>query len=275
MNNDPAVLSKQQIEQIFDGASLSYDNVGPSIFCEYGEHLLRRIPVSQGMHVLDVATGKGAVLVPIARRVGSQGKVVGVDLSGVILREAQRIVDVNGFTNVELYKMDAEHLDFPDKSFDIVTCAFALFMFPDMNTALHEMYRVCKPGGYIAVTYFNKTPPPFDPGWRIFATQSKEYRIGMRMPQQLGLTPEELEGFLIGTGFEIVKTDCETNDIVYRNGEDWWGFMLTLGSRASILSMDSETRDRFKKDYLNRLLSVLHHDGLHLSTSVIFSVAKR
>jgi ubiquinone/menaquinone biosynthesis C-methylase UbiE len=275
MNNNPAILSKQQIEQIFNGAASSYDNIGPGIFREFGEHLLHRIPVSPGMHVLDVATGKGAVLIPMTRRVGSQGKVIGIDLSSVILEEARRLVDVNGFSNVELHKMDAEHLDFADKSFDVVTCAFALFMFPDMNAALREMYRVCKPGGYIAVTYFNKTPPPFDPGWRIFATQSKEYRIGMRMPQQLGLAPEELEGLLISSGFKIVRTDCEIYDLVYKTAEDWWGFMLTLGSRASILSMDDKTRDRFKNEYLNRLISAALQDGLHIATSVIFSVAKR
>ena len=65
----------------------------------------------------------------------------------------------DGLINVELHKMDAEHPEFPDKSFDIVTCAFALFLFPDIEAALREMYRICKPGGCIAMINFNKTPP--------------------------------------------------------------------------------------------------------------------
>jgi ubiquinone/menaquinone biosynthesis C-methylase UbiE len=81
--------------------------------------------------------------------------VSGIDLSGAILQEAQRAVRKAGLTNVELRKMDAEHLEFPDQAFDVVTCAFALFLFPNIEAALREMYRVCKPGGYVGVSIFD------------------------------------------------------------------------------------------------------------------------
>ena len=272
---DPTVLTKQQIEQIFDGAAASYDRVGPSIFERFGLRLLQGVPIDPGMSVLDIATGKGAVLVPAARRVGPQGHVIGVDLSTAILREAQKAIDASGLRNVELRRMDAESLDFPEKSFDVVTCAFALFMYPDMDAALSEMHRVCKPDGYVAVTYFNRRPPPFDPGWRVFAQQSKEYQVGMRMPQQLGLAPEEMGAILGRFGFHTVKTETEINDIVYETGEDWWDFMMTLGSRATILSMDDQTRARFKSEYLAKLLPAWSPDGLHMSTAVIYATAKR
>ena len=207
--------------------------------------------------------------------VGPEGSVIGVDLSGAMLGEAEQAVAASGLTNVELRKMDAEHLEFPDGSFDVVTCAFALFMFPDIKAALGEMCRVCRPGGYVAVTYFDKTPPPFDPGWPVFADLSTEYRVGRRMPQRLGLAPEELEVLLGRAGLQVTKTLSETNDLVYATGEDWWGFLMTLGSRATILSMSEETRQRFKDDYLARLAPALRADGLHMATAVIYSLAKR
>jgi O-methyltransferase/aklanonic acid methyltransferase len=271
----PTVLSKRDIELIFDGAAASYDRVGPRIFAQFGQRLAREIPFTLGMRVLDVATGKGAVLIEAARKVGADGRVIGVDLSGAILGEAERVVAASGLANVELRRMDAEHLEFTDKSFDVVTCAFALFMFPDVEASLGEMYRVCRPGGYVAVTYFNSTPPPFDPGWPVFAQLCSEYQVGMRMPQKLGLAPDELEALLRRSGFHIVKTWSERNDIVYATGEDWWAFMMTLGSRATILSMNEDTRKRFKDAYLARLLPALREDGLRMSTAVIYSLAKR
>jgi len=271
----PTILSKENIEQIFNGAAASYDRIGPSIFAEFGERLVRRIPLRPGMRVLDVATGNGAVLLPVSDRVGPEGHVVGIDMSAGILRQAEQAVASRGLENVELLKMDAEHLEFPDESFDAVTCAFALFMFPDMQTGLGDIRRVCKPDGYVAVTYFNKTPPPFDPGWPVFAQLCTAYQTGMRMPQKLGLAPEELETILSRSGLRTIEIHSESNDIVYATGDDWWGFMMTLGSRATILAMDEETRDRFKDDYLARLRPAWREDGLHMSTSVIYALAKR
>jgi ubiquinone/menaquinone biosynthesis C-methylase UbiE len=94
--------------------------------------------LAPGMHVLDVVTGKGAALIPAAHRLGHEGRVIGIDLSDAILHEAEHAVRMEGLTNVELHKMDAEHLEFPDQSFNAITCAFALFFFPDIEAALRE-----------------------------------------------------------------------------------------------------------------------------------------
>jgi len=272
---DARVLTKPDIERIFDGASSSYDRVGPSIFAKFGARLAGMIPLAPGTRLLDVATGTGAVVAPAAERVGPAGLVIGTDLSARILHEAEKAARQKGLKNVQFQRMDAECLDFPDESFDAVTCAFALFMFPDMEAALREMHRVCKPGGHLGVTYFGKMPPPFSPGWPVFAQLCTEYGIGARMPQKLGLTPAELGDTLRQRGFSVVETIEEPNEIVYPNGETWWGFMMTLGTRATILSMDHDTRNRFRHEYLSRLGNTLHEDGYHMSTAVLYCLARR
>jgi O-methyltransferase / aklanonic acid methyltransferase len=269
------VLTKQDLEQIFDGAATTYDRMGPAIFAGFGERLVQDIPVTRGMKTLDIATGTGAVLSRLASRVGPEGRATGIDMSSSILAEARRIMEVGGHTNFDLQKMDAEQLEFPDRSFDIVTCAFALFMFPDMKLALREMYRVCKPGGKIAITYFNNDPSPFNPGWQVFAQQSKDYQVAMRMPQRLGMAPEEIGNLLSEAGLNKVTIHSELNEIVYPAGEAWWGFLMTLGSRAVILSMDENTRSRFKAEYLAKLEPVRQNDGYHMMTAVIYASANR
>jgi len=272
---EPRILTKQMIEQIFDGSAKSYDRVGPSIFSQFGERLVEQIPLARGARALDVATGKGAVLLPAARRVGSEGQVTGIDLSGEILKEAERVVRAEGLTNVELRKMDAEHLEFPDHAFDVVTCAFALFLFPDTEAALREMYRVCKPGGYVAITSFGKKPPPFDPGLSILIQQFIDYQVRIILPPQLTYTPQEMKALLSQFGFHSIKAHSETNDIVYARAEDVWAFTLTLPPGATILGMSEKTRERFKDEYLAKLRAASRQDGLHTSLGVVYTLAKR
>ena len=227
-----------------------------------------------GMRVLDVATGTGAVLLPAVRRVGAEGHITGIDLSKVILQEAERAVRVEGITNVELRKMDAEHLEFSDQTFDTVICAFGLFFFPDIGAALREMYRVSKPGGNIGVSLFGKTPFPFDPGWPILFQQIAPYLSAGRMPQ-IAYAPEEVEALLSQFGFSSIEVHSETNDIIYTNAEDWWAFKLTTAMRGPILGMDEETRTQFKDEYLTKLRPMFRQDGLHLSVTVIYAMARR
>jgi ubiquinone/menaquinone biosynthesis C-methylase UbiE len=200
------------------------------------------MPLKQGARVLDVATGTGAVLLAAARQVGSGGQVTGIDLSGGILQEAEHAAAAEGLTNVTFRKMDAEHLDFPDQTFDAVTCALSLFLCPDMEAALREMYRVSKPGGSIGISMFGNTPPPFNPGWPLLIQQFEAYGGWVRMPRPLGYASEEVEALLSRSGFRSIELRSEPNDIAYASLDDWWAFQLTIGPRPSILRMDEDTR---------------------------------
>jgi O-methyltransferase/aklanonic acid methyltransferase len=71
--SEPTIITKQVIEQVFDDSAISYDRVGPSIFTQFGNRLVERMPLFSGARVLDVAMGKVAVLLPVARRVGPLG----------------------------------------------------------------------------------------------------------------------------------------------------------------------------------------------------------
>ncbi len=273
--SDMTIATKQMIEQLFDGAAKSYDRIGPSIFTQFGARLVARMPLTHGARVLDVATGTGAVLLPAARSVGPGGHVIGIDLSSEILQEAKSAVHTAGLTNIELRKMDAEHLEFTDQAFDVVTCAFSIFLFPNMEAALREMYRVCKPGGYVGVSIFDKTPPPFNPGLPMLIQQFMAYQRGVLMPQPTAYAPEEVEALLSRFDFHSIETYSETNDIIYASLGDWWEFQLTIGPRLTILGMDEETRARFKEEYLVKLRPMLGLDGLHISVAVVYAVAQR
>lgn len=272
---EPEIASKELIVDIFDGAASRYDREGPSVFRTFGARLVDWTGIAPGARVLDVSTGTGAVLIPAAQRVGVNGQVTGIDLSNGMLAQANNNAQENHIANYRLLEMDAEHLEFPSNSFDAVTCAFSLFFFPSMQNALGEMRRVLKSGGRLGVSVFGRTPPPFEPGWRLFADQAQAYGVAVRVPQRVAYSPEELETLLRALDFSQINTKADLLDAVYPTEEDWWAFQLTLATRAVIMRMPAETRERFKAEYLAKLRPLFHKDGLHLLVPVIYAVATK
>lgn len=272
---EPEIASKELIVDIFNGAASRYDREGPSVFRTFGARLVDWMGIAPGARVLDVSTGTGAVLIPAAHRVGVNGKVIGIDLSSRMLAQAEANAQEHQITNYQLLSMDAEHLEFPDNSFDAITCAFSLFFFPSMQKALAEMRRVLKSGGGLGISVFGRTPSPFEPGWRLLAEQAQAYGVAVRVPQRVAYNSQEVEALLSAPGFTQIKSLAETLDAVYPTEEDWWAFQLTLATRAAIMRMSSETREQFKAEYLAKLRPLCRKDGLHLAVSAMFAAATK
>lgn len=75
-------------------------------------------------------------------------QLTGVDLSEGLLKRARRLA-AHLHLPVDLRPMDAEHLQFPDQTFDVVVCTFVLCSVPSPILVLQEMARVAKPDGQI------------------------------------------------------------------------------------------------------------------------------
>ena len=267
------VATKQNIEKVFDDNAVAYDRVGPAVFKHFGARLVNWLSPKPGTQLLDIATGSGAVLLPAARLLAPNGHVTGIDLSGGILQQAEALAHAEGLTNVELRKMDAEHLEFHDRTFDSVTCAFSLFFFPNMEAALREMYRVCKPGGWLGLTVFDRTPPPFDPIFPVLVQQFNTYEGKVWMPPHgMSLAPKEVEVLLRQYGFQSIKTRSEMGNFIYNNEEEIWAFFPL---RLALLDADEGARAEFKKEFLAKLRPMFRPDGLHMSVAAAFAKGQR
>ena len=105
----------------------------------------------RGERVLDVACGTGLVSLAAAMSVQREGHVTGVDISERKVDRARIRAKGRNVSNVSFERMDAENLDFPDGSFDVVLCSSGLTDLPDPARTLREMARVLRPGGRIAL----------------------------------------------------------------------------------------------------------------------------
>lgn len=101
-----------------------------------------------GGRILEVGVGTGISL----PHYSAESTLFGVDISEPMLRKAQKRVAELGLRNVEgLAVMDAEHLEFPDDSFDVVVAQYVVTTVPNPEATLDEFARVLKPGGEIVL----------------------------------------------------------------------------------------------------------------------------
>lgn len=101
-----------------------------------------------GGRILEVGVGTGISLPGYS----PHNRIVGIDLSDAMLRKARQRVETMGLGNVErLEVMDAEHLSFPDASFDVAVAHYVISTVPDPESALDELARMVRPGGEIVI----------------------------------------------------------------------------------------------------------------------------
>jgi ubiquinone/menaquinone biosynthesis C-methylase UbiE len=108
--------------------------------------------VGPGMRVLDVGCGTGVVTRDVAARVGPRGAVVGVDPSRALLAVARRQASADGTGGRAAFRRaDGLALPFSPASFDVTLAVTVLLHVPAGDRILHEMIRVTRPGGRVAL----------------------------------------------------------------------------------------------------------------------------
>ena len=95
--------------------------------------------------ILDVGTGEGD-FIEVLQDVFPKAQITGVDPNTESLQEAEK-----KYPDVLFAEIKGENLHFADKSFDLASISMALHHLPDIQSALKEMQRVVKPGGWIIV----------------------------------------------------------------------------------------------------------------------------
>jgi SAM-dependent methyltransferase len=104
-----------------------------------------------GDHVVDVGSGGGIDSLIAARMVGSQGRVIGVDMTPAMLEKARASAAQADLKNVDFREGFGEALPIEDSWADLVISNGVLNLMPDKDAALREMARVLRPGGRLQI----------------------------------------------------------------------------------------------------------------------------
>jgi len=200
--------------------------------------------LAPGDRVLDLACGTGEPAVTAARRVAPDGQVTATDLSPDMLAAARRRFERLGL-GVEVREMDAEHLEFPDASFDAVTCRFGLMFCPDPTRAAAEIHRVLRPGGRFAVAVWDE--PARNPFFTLIGQVIAKF-IPMPPPDPKApgvfrlAPPGELASVLRAGGFADISVDAFPTMFRYRSTEHYWEVQSQLAAplKAAVAKLGPE-----------------------------------
>jgi len=121
--------------------------------------LIELVKINKNDMVLDVACGTGVVTKQIQKKVGNAGHAIGVDTSTTAIKIAKKCNEK--IKNLDFVNIDAENFSF-SKKFDIITCQYALFFFPNAQKALKNMKNSLKKSGKIGISvHGSKDNVPF------------------------------------------------------------------------------------------------------------------
>jgi len=267
MSLDPQTR-KDTLQGVFTRSASSYESI--RFFPIYGQWLVDTAQIPEGAKVLDVACGRGAVLFPAAQRVGSRGKVIGIDLAEGMVRETGLEIQRRGLAQAETRQMDAENLDFPDSTFDFVLCGFSLQFFPHLERALSEFRRVLQPGGRIAVTTWGDD----DARWDWFEDLRSAYGAVARLGSQTLDKPEVIQKWFSDAGFGEIQITTREMDMVYRDEEEWWNVEWSISGRAGLEKLTPEALKQFKAECFRIMQAQREADGFHLQLSAFCATAQ-
>lgn len=108
--------------------------------------------IKAGDVVLDLGSGAGFDCFLAAKKVGSSGKVIGVDMTEEMIKKSKENAKKYGYENVEFRHGDIENLPVEDNSVDVIISNCVINLAPDKLKVFKESYRVLKKGGRMYIS---------------------------------------------------------------------------------------------------------------------------
>lgn len=156
--------SKEDARASYNRLSRWYDAIAGSTEKKYRDWGLQKLSAQPREKILEIGFGTGHCLVALAKAVGSEGRVLGVDISDGMLTIARARLQREALSErVELHLGDAANLNFVEaESLDGIFMSFTLELFdtPEIPRVLQECHRMLRNGGRLAVVSMTKTNPP-------------------------------------------------------------------------------------------------------------------
>jgi ubiquinone/menaquinone biosynthesis C-methylase UbiE len=237
------------------------------------ERLVALCELPAGCRVLDACTGTGFAALAVARVVGREGRVVGVDVSAGMLVEAERATLTSGLTNIEFVEGDASQLPrYANGAFDAVMCAAGL-LYLNVPDALREWYRLLRRGGILGFTTMRAGSPR---AAQIFRDCAAAFGVPLQDPSaELG-KDEACRQVLADAGFSVARVVCESIEFAPQDLSVAWESNFHSPAHAGVQRLSEREQQALRCQYLEALGVLQRQSPGELSLAeVLYAVGVR
>ncbi|MFV9633059.1 class I SAM-dependent methyltransferase [Mycobacterium neumannii] len=226
-----------------------------------------------GEYVVDIACGTGVVTRLAAERVGTTGKVVGVDLNPGMLEVARTTAAPSGAV-IEWREGSAEALPLADESYDLVLCQLGLMFFPDRPAAAREMRRVLSPGGRVAINAPGTMPRFFEIMVDALGRHINPDLSGF-LRSVFSLSETQLRQLLEVAHFQdvTVKTMTETLRLP-PPAEFLWQYLQVTPIAGLVMSAGADRRQQLENEVVARWQDFIDRGGMVVEQPIVVATAE-
>ncbi|MCG7898262.1 MAG: class I SAM-dependent methyltransferase [Candidatus Thiodiazotropha weberae] len=257
---------KQSIQTTFDKVSSRYDQ--NSFFGISAKRLAALLPAADELHVLDISTGTGSVAIEIATR-HRDAHIEAIDLSREMLDIAATKAEQMKIPNIRFSQSDVDNLTYSAETFDVVTCGYAMFFYPDMEATYRTICRTLKPGGQLICSSF--TQAAFNPYAELFLNRLKsDYELSLPAQIKDRLKSSQKWQALVETcaydRLEIVEYPIRYPISV----DDWWGLLNSAAYRSMLDQLQPDQLAAFKRDHTAEVAEISNNGTVELNADTLF-----
>ncbi len=221
---------------------------------------LQYAPPQPGQTILDVATGTGFVAIAASQIVGSQGSVIGIDITAAYLAQAQAKIDQANIQNIQLIEIDEAAYKPAPAQFDRIYCSSAIVLFPDIIATLTRWHQWLKPNG--AICFGASSENSF------FTPLIRQacHRQGVELPNlhyPLG-TIERCHTMLTNAGFHNIEIDVVDFGkwLTIDEAKNFWNGRTWFHADDPLPSCNATTLEAIKADFDRQVEALATDRGL-------------
>jgi len=291
----------------YDGVAEAFDRHSQRLSGKAAARLAGLVHVGARDRVLDVGTGTGLLPFSLARATQPPASILGIDLSAGMIETARRRLrdELRDDPRVRFERMDAEQLELPDASFDVVLSGFALTHVPRPELAMREIFRVLTPGGRLGIALGSRPPAGSsaqlrhalaEMGRRIAVLRGRRLTADLLdriVDRRIGGTVEVPEGaplasrlnrvpllreLVRGAGFTELRVSWRNYQNEIETPEEFWDLHRTIrsDSRKRLLVAPTGVEDEVRREFMDECSRTLRRGGvMTFPISVVFVTATK
>ena len=263
---------KKGIKNIFDNIATKYD-----INKQFEISAQKMISIIDekydNLNILDLSTGTGTIAIKLAQ-IFPNSQIQGVDISNEMLNIAREKTKELGIKNIIYHQKDVEKLDFENIKFDIITCGYGLFFYPNIKDVFCDIFSQLQTSGKLIFSTF--TSDAFEPYSKIFLDMlDNDY--GIRPPKKIQenqlKTKEDIEKLTNLVNHSRVTINHVSIKFPMKI-DQWWNLLNTTGYQG-LLSQLELNYSKFEKKYLEHLKSMSKNNDIDFNANSFITIVDK